>query len=318
MGIIMCNIGIDLGGTNIAAGIVDEKGKIIRKDSTPTKMPRSAEEIIKDMAILSLKLIEDAGISVNDVESIGIGTPGAANDATGIVEYSNNLDFHNVPMRTIMQKYIDKPVHIGNDANVAALGEAFAGAAKGVNDAVMITLGTGVGGGIIIDKKIYSGFNFYGGELGHMVIDKDGRACTCGRKGCWEAYSSATGLTVMTKEAMENDKNSLMWELCSGDINNAGAKTAFAAMKKGDKAGKEVVDMYIAYLACGLANIINIFQPEIIAIGGGVCNEGDYLTKPLEAAILQEVYTRSTTGSTQIKIAMLGNDAGIIGAAMQK
>jgi len=309
-------IGIDLGGTNIAAGIVDKEGKIIFKDSVPTKAERSAEEVIHDMAELAKKLVEKAGVSMDDIEWIGIGSPGSVNPKTGVIEYANNLNFRNVEMRKILQTYIDKPVYMGNDANVAALGEAYAGAAKGVDHAVMITLGTGLGGGIIIDKKIYCGFNFYGAELGHLVIEYNGRQCTCGRKGCWEAYSSATGLVNMTKEKMLEEKNSLMWEICGGDIERASGRTAFNAMKKGDKAAAQVVDMYISYLACGIASVINVFQPEVLCIGGGVSNEGDNLLKPLIEKVNKETYTKDGANSTKIKVATLGNDAGIVGAAM--
>ena len=183
----------------------------------------------------------------------------------------------------------------------------------------MITLGTGLGGGIIIDHKVYSGFNHAGGELGHMVIEVDGRPCTCGRKGCWEAYSSATALISMTKEKLiaNPDKTStIMWDMVEGDVEKVSGKTAFAAMKKGDKLGAEVVDTYIKYLASGITSIINLFQPEILCIGGGICNEGDYLIKPLVAQVNEEQYTRSALMKTELKVAALGNDAGIIGAAV--
>jgi glucokinase len=209
-----------------------------------------------------------------------------------------------------------KNIFVANDADAAAYGEAVAGAAKGVANSVMITLGTGVGGGIIIDGKIYSGFNHAGGELGHTVIEKGGRPCSCGRRGCWEAYSSATGLVRMTREKMNERPDSKMWALCDGSVENAGGKTAFKAARAGDEAGKEVVDSYISYLACGLTNMINIFQPEIISIGGGVCNEGDYLLSPVKEIVAKEVYTKeATTKQADIRIAKLGNDAGIIGAA---
>jgi glucokinase len=213
-----------------------------------------------------------------------------------------------------MREKIDKPCYVENDANAAAYGEFVAGAAKGANDAVCITLGTGVGGGIIINKKIYSGFNFAGAEIGHTVIDPNGPECTCGRKGCFEVFSSATGLVRMTKEAMLADKSSIMWKMNDED-GKVSARTAFNAMRAGDKAGKEVVDKYIRYLACGITNTINIFQPDILCIGGGVCNEGDPLLLPLKELVAKEVYTKNSAKNTEIVIAKLGNDAGIIGAA---
>lgn len=307
-------IGIDLGGTNIKAGVVNENYEIIAKATTKTLLPRPAEEICADMAKVSLEAVEQAGLTLDDIESVGIGTPGTANSATGIIEYSNNLGFLNLPVVEIMQKHINKPVYVENDANAAAYGEFVAGAAKGANDAVCITLGTGVGGGIIINGKIYSGFNFAGAEIGHTVVDPNGPECTCGRKGCFEVFSSATGLVRMTKEAMYEDKSSVMWQMNEAD-GKVSARTAFNAMRAGDRAGKAVVDKYIKYLALGITNTINIFQPDILCIGGGVCNEGDPLLLPLKEIVAKEVYTKNSAKNTEIVIAKLGNDAGIIGAA---
>ncbi len=312
----MYYVGIDLGGTNIAAGVVDENFNIIKKGSTPTLPNRDPELIIKDMGNLCMSLVNELGISVDDVEYAGIAAPGSINPETGVIEYSNNIPFLKFPIADILRKYFPvKTVYLENDANAAALGEAFGGAAKGKKISVMITLGTGVGGGVIIDGKIFSGFNYAGAELGHTVIEYNGRQCSCGRKGCFEAYSSATALVNMTKEKLAETKDTLMWEMCDGDINKANARIAFAAMKQGDKAGKEVVDMYISYLACGITNLINIFQPEVLLIGGGVCNEKDYLLKPLLELVDANQYTRDQSLKTKVKIAELGNDAGIVGAA---
>lgn len=308
-------VGIDLGGTNIVAGVVDEEYKILSKASVKTNCPRPAEEIMDDMAKVVFEAVEKSGLLLNDIEWVGVGAPGTANVETGIIEYANNLGFENVHMVEYLQKKINKPVHIENDANAAAYGEFLAGAAKGTKHAVCITLGTGVGGGIIIDGKIYSGFNFAGAELGHTVIEVDGVPCTCGRKGCFEAYSSATGLIRMTKEAMEADKSSKMWEMSKEEDGKVTARLAFDAMRAGDKSAKEVVDKYIKYLAIGIANTINIFQPEILCIGGGVCNEGDALLIPLKELVKKEVYSRNSGKNTEIVIAKLGNDAGTIGAA---
>lgn len=307
-------IGIDLGGTNIKAGVVNENYEIISKATCKTNLPRPAEDICADMAKVSLEAVEKAGLTVDDIECIGIGTPGIANSADGVIEYSNNLGFDNVPVVELMRKHIDKPVYVENDANAAAYGEFVAGAAKGANNAVAITLGTGVGGGIIVNGKIYSGSNFAGAEIGHMVIEVDGPQCTCGRKGCFEVFSSATGLIRMTKEAMEADKKSLMWEMSKED-DHISARLAFNAMRAGDKSATEVVNKYIKYLAAGITNTINIFQPDILCIGGGVCNEGDPLLVPMKELVAKEVYTRASKKNTQIVIASLGNDAGIIGAA---
>ena len=312
----MYYIGIDLGGTNIAVGIVDESFKIVKKGSTPTLVNRDPELIIADMGKLCLELLAETGIGLEEVVCAGIAAPGSVNPRTGIIEYANNLPFLRFPIADTLRKYLPvREVYLENDANAAALGEAVGGAAKGKRLSVMITLGTGVGGGVIIDGKIYSGFNYAGAELGHTVIEYNGRQCSCGRKGCFEAYASATALVSMTKEKLAACKDTLMWEMCGNDLNKADARIAFAAMKKGDRAGKEVVDMYISYLACGITNMINIFQPEVLLIGGGVCNEKDYLLKPLTEIVNADQYTRNQSVKTEIKIAALGNDAGIVGAA---
>jgi len=314
----MYYLGIDLGGTNIAIGLVNEKFEIILKDKVPTGASRPTSDIMDDMAALCKSLVERAGITFDDVEYAGIATPGSVDPKTGDVRYCNNIQMKNYPIAQELKNRIPlKKVLVENDANAAALAEAKAGAGKGYSDLVMVTLGTGVGGGIVIDGKLYSGFNYCGAELGHTVIELGGRPCTCGRLGCFEAYSSATGLINMTKEKMIESVDSLMWGLVNDDIHNVSGRTAFDASRKEDKAAKEVVDMYIKYLACGLANMINIFQPQVLCIGGGVCGEGDYLLKPLVKAIRRWEYgAANQTQFSQIKIAELGNDAGIIGAAV--
>ncbi len=308
-------VGIDLGGTNIVAGVVDEDYNIITKASVKTNRPRPAKEIADDMAKVAIQAVKDAKISMDQVEWIGIGTPGIANSKTGIIEYSNNLEFKDVPMVKYIQEHINKPVYIENDANAAAYGEYVAGAGKGHNSLVCITLGTGVGGGVVTDGKILTGFNFAGAELGHTVIEVDGVQCSCGRKGCFEAYASATGLIRMTKEAMELDKDSAMWKLVAERNNKVSARISYDAMRMGDKSATKVVDKFVKYLSAGLTNVINTFQPEILCIGGGVCNEGDALLLPVRELVAKEVYTRNSPKNTEIVIAKLGNDAGIIGAA---
>ena len=310
-------VGIDLGGTNIVAGVVDENYKIIAKASTKTNCPRPEKEIAEDMAKMAVEAVKNSDLTLDDIEWIGIGTPGIANSSTGIIEYSNNLGFKDTPMVKYITEFIgrkDTPVFIENDANAAAYGEYVAGAAKGAKNAVCITLGTGVGGGIIIDGKIYAGSNFAGAEIGHTVIEVDGAQCSCGRKGCFEAYSSATGLIRMSKEAMEQFPDSIMNKMAD-EKGKVTARTSFDAMRAGDKAAKDVVDKYIKYLAAGITNTINIFQPDVLCIGGGVCNEGDPLLLPVKELVKKEVYTRNSPKNCEIVIAKLGNDAGIIGAA---
>ncbi len=303
-------IGIDLGGTNIVAGVVNENYEIISKASVKTNLPRPEQEIAADIIKVSKQAVENAGITMDQIEWVGMGTPGIANSETGIIEYSNNLGFVNTPMVKYLEEGLGKPAFIENDANAAAYGEYVAGAAKGAKNAVCITLGTGVGGGIIIDGKIYCGSNFGGAEIGHTVISVDGPQCTCGRKGCFEVYSSATGLIRMTKEAIAENPDSMM----SAEEKISG-RTAFDYMRKGDKVAKGVVDKYIKYLAAGITNTINIFQPDVLCIGGGVCNEGDPLLLPMKEIVARENYTRNSPKNAEIVIAKLGNDAGIIGAA---
>lgn len=307
-------IGIDLGGTNIKAGVVDEKYHIVAETKCKTRLPRPSEEIILDIARMAKEAVEKAGLTMDDILYVGIGSPGTANPQTGIVEYSCNLRFENVDIRSELKGLLGKDVYIENDANAAAYGEALAGAAKGSQSCVCITLGTGVGGGIIINGRIYGGFNFAGAELGHIVIMVDGEQCTCGRQGCWETYASATALIHQTRRAMVNHPDSAMWKVAD-DLDKVDGRTAFEAMRLGDAAAKQVVDTYIKYIACGLINVINIFQPEVLCIGGGICKEGDALLKPLQKQIEIERYSKYSTHQTRLCVAALGNDAGIIGAA---
>jgi len=309
-------IGIDLGGTNIVAGIVDENGKILVKEKAKTNLPRPAEAVIDDMILVSKKAVASAGLTMDQIESVGVGTPGTANKKTGIVEYSNNLAWQDVPLVDMLKKGLNKTIYIENDANAAAFGEYLAGAGKGYNSLVAITLGTGVGGGVITDGKILTGFSYAGAELGHTVIVAHGKRCTCGREGCFEAYASATGLINLTKEAMRRDKYSAMWDICDADLNKVNGKTAFDGMRVNDQTAKKVVDLYIDYLGIGVANMINIFQPEVLCIGGGICKEGDNLIKPLLEKVIPQTYARKEENRTKIVVAALGNDAGVIGAAL--
>ena len=313
-------LGIDLGGTNIAIGLCNENLEIIDKDSVPTKAERPGEEIVRDMAALCSTLVERNNLTAKDILRVGIAAPGSIDDVNGIVEYSNNIKMENFPIVDIFQKYFPaERVYIANDANAAALAEDLAGAAKGANVSLMLTLGTGVGGGVIMNHKIYAGSANSGGtELGHTVICAGGRQCSCGRRGCLEAYASATALTKMTKEKMEELSlkgiPSKLFEVAEKE-GKVSARTAFDAMRLGDDYAKKIVDDYIFYLAEGVTNMINIFQPDILTIGGGVCNEKDYLMVPLLRHVEREQYTRDNKNKTKVMIAALKNDAGIIGAA---
>ena len=311
-------LGIDVGGTNIAVGIVDENDKIVAKVSNKTPVPCTEDVFCDCVAKTAYEAMEKAGVTLADLPWIGLGCPGTINRATGVVEFSNNLGYSNFPVKKMLEERFEgKEVIIENDANAAAYGEYQAGALKGADNAVAITLGTGVGSGIIIDHKIYAGNNFAAGEMGHHVIVFNGRQCTCGRKGCWERYASATGLIITTKEAMEKaDKDAPIWKLVDGDINRVSGRTAFDAMRAGDPVGQAVVDEYIAYLGCGIVNVINTFQPDILCIGGGICNEGETLLAPLREYVEKEQYAMNSSKKTVMCRAELGNDAGIIGAAL--
>lgn len=311
----MLRLGIDLGGTNIVAGVVDEDYKIIATNKVKTNLPRPSEEIVDDIAKVSIEAAKAAGVNIKDIAAVGIGTPGSINPKTGIVTYSNNLGFYDLPLGDMLRERLGTDLFLENDANAAAYGEYIAGAGRGTKNFIAVTLGTGVGGGIIIDGKLYSGSNYAGGELGHTVIQMNGEACTCGRLGCYEAYASATALIRQTKQAMIRFPESAMWQLCDGKLENASGKTAFNAMRNGDEAGKAVVDNYIGFVAVGLANIINTFQPDVICIGGGISKEGETLIAPIREIISGENYARNIPVKTVIKAADLGNDAGIIGAA---
>ena len=313
----MYRVGIDLGGTNIAIGIVDETGKMIYKNSTPTlNNERTSEELVEAMAKFAIQVVEEAGLTMDDIKSVGIGSPGTPDAKNGILLYANNLRMFNVPMRAIMQRFIDKPIYIGNDANCAALGEVVAGGAKDTECAIMITLGTGVGGGIVINNKIYDGFNNAGGELGHFVMVVDGEYCTCGRNGCFEAYASATALINQTVKAAKEHPESMIHSLVDGDLSKVTGKTVFDAMHAGDATAKAVVDNYIRYLGEGVVSLINIFQPEVFLIGGGICAQKEALFGPLNEMAKKYAYSKDEYKLTKIMPAVLGNDAGIIGAAM--
>jgi glucokinase len=317
----MYRIGIDLGGTNIAAGIVNDNFEIICKASIPTGAERTGAEIAADMAGICHTVCREAGIDPSEIASVGIASPGIANHDAGIIEYCCNIpSFNQFPIcDAVKAGFPVENVFVENDANAAAWGEVVAGSAKGTQDSVMITLGTGVGGGIIIGGKVISGFNYAGAELGHIVIEVDGAQCGCGRKGCWEAYSSATALIRMTREKLAEceaqGRKTLMTEIVE-KAGKVSGRTAFDAKRAGDEAGAEVVAKYVHYLAQGLANIVNIFQPEVLSIGGGISNEGDYLLDMLIPMVRAEVYGQGIVKGTDIRIATLRNDAGIIGGAV--
>ena len=305
-------VGIDLGGTFIKGGIVDDLGNIIYEDKAPTESEKGAEKVAENIAALVQKLLKKVGLGTDDVEGIGMGVPGMIDSKKGNVIYSNNLAWKDFNIGPKVSDLTGLRVKIANDANVAALGEVKFGVAKGYDSAILLTLGTGVGGGIVVDGVLIEGNKSAGAELGHSVIVEGGEQCTCGRKGCLEAYASATAIIRDTKRAMQADKNSKMWEI--GSLDNVTGKTAFD-YKDIDGAAKEVVDRYIANLACGITNFANIFRPEVVILGGGVCAQGDALVKPLQELLNKELFAGELGPQVPIVIAELGNLAGLLGGA---
>ena len=265
------------------------------------------------MAECAFLAAQKAGIPFEKVESVGIGCPGSIDIKKGEIEYSNNLNFYNAPIVSYMEKKLKKKIYIENDANAAAWGEYLIGSGQGGDSMVMITLGTGVGGGIIMDGKLQSGAFGKGGELGHMVIVVDGEDCNCGRKGCLEAYASATALVRQTKRAMLEHPESELWKTVEGNINAVNGTTPF---KTHDEVAQKVVDTYLGYLAEGVLDIVNLLQPRVVCIGGGISHEGEKILEPLKKAIKERSYARLSENQTEVTLASLGNDAGIVGAAL--
>ena len=311
----MVYVGIDLGGTSIKAGLVDEQGKILCKATCPTLVERGARPVVDDMAKLSLEVIEKGGYTLDDVKAIGIGLPGIQDPRTGIVPFCTNLYWHEVPVIEWMQETIKKPIYIGNDATVAGLAESVAGVSAGIENSVFLTLGTGVGGGIVLGGRVYSGTNGVGSELGHMITVIDGELCTCGNRGCWERYASATALIRMGREAAEKHPESLIAASVNGRLDDIDAKTVIDAAKAGDDAASEVFERYVYYLCAGLVNIINFIDPEVIVLGGGVSHAGQFLLDAVNRRLPSMVFYK-TMPYARVALATLGNDAGIIGAAM--
>ena len=307
-------IGVDLGGTNIKIGIVDiETAQILVSSSVPTKAPRPAEDIAVDIFNLSKKLLCEINLDLSEIMWVGVASPGIVKNGTVIT--ATNLAWRNVPFGMILSRMIGKEVHLANDANAAAYAEALAGVGKGKSTLAILTLGTGVGGGLVINGRIFEGFNGFAAEMGHMVINADGRECGCGKRGCLEAYCSATAIVKESRRVMSLYKDSLMWKLCDFDIDNLNAKIPFDAKEMSDIAATKVVDDFIDNLAVGISNVINVFQPSVLCIGGGVSSQGDALMIPLRDRV--ERYSFGfAEGRTKLYTAKFKNDAGIIGASL--
>jgi len=302
-----------VGGTNLKAGLSDGSG-LVAVERIPLRW-ESPEKFAGDLTALALALTAKAGIGQDQVASIGVGVPGQVDSRTGTIVRTVNIPIRNLPLAALLKSRWDVPVYLGNDADCAALGEYQHFAGEGMESLILVTLGTGIGTGIILGGKILRGVNGCGGEGGHMVIRQNGVPCTCGRKGCWERYASASGLIRMTREAMADCPDSVMWSV--GSQEQADGRTAFEAAKKGDKAGLRVVEEYIGCLAEGITNLVNLMQPDVICIGGGVSNEDDaYLLHPLQEQVARLRFDQMAERHTLITKARLGNDAGMLGAAL--
>jgi glucokinase len=310
----MYDIGIDVGGTGIAAGLVDNECRIVAGKSIATDRWLTAESMAGTLTELVRELMEESGVHLSAVRTIGVGVPGTANCETGRIEYANNLPFCQGNLRELLQMRFSKKVYFENDANAAAWGEYLVLGKKPASF-LMVTLGTGVGGGIIQDGRILRGVNYAAGELGHMTIHYNGIPCNCGRRGCLEAYTSAEALIARTRNAMEKKRDSLLWGLCHENPENMNAKLVFDAYRQGDETAAKVIGEYADFLSEGLANIINILQPEVLCIGGGISRSGDILLPLLRERVSGMIYSRDSEKNTELRVARLDNDAGIIGAA---
>lgn len=308
-------IGIDIGGTDTKVGLVDAHQKIIDFLTLSTGSGRKAEKIIADIGMAALGLLEKNEIPVDQCTGVGIGVPGTVDRKKGIVVYSNNMKWENVPLALEIQKILPLPAEIANDADCAVLGEVYAGGGKGYENVVMLTLGTGVGGGVVIDGRLFDGKLAGGSELGHMVVCAGGEPCSCGRRGCLEAYASATALVRDAKRAMEADADSVLWKLCSGNKEEMNAKMVFEAAEKEDSSAVHVIDSYVEHLSTGIVNIVNIFRPEVFLLGGGVSGQGRKLTDRIHRYLAEYCYAGNRGEIPEVKPAELGNCAGMIGAA---
>lgn len=311
----MYRIGIDLGGTNIVAGLVDEHLLIVDKCSVKTNVPRPIESIVQDMVQMVHTLMARNALNEADIASVGVGVPCTANPENGYMEDANNLGFEDVPFLTLFAEKLPCPVYFDNDANVAAWGEYQTGNYEG-DSFLMVTIGTGIGGGIILNGRLWPGINGAAAEFGHMTIRYDGVPCNCGRRGCFEALASANALISQAKEQMTEHPESLLWDLCGGEMEIVEAKTVFDGASAGDETAVALLDVYTTYLAEGITNLINIFQPAVLCIGGGVSKAGDALLLPLRKKVKERIYSKNSKRNTRIALAKLDNDAGVLGAAL--
>lgn len=311
----MVYVGFDVGGTGVQVGVVNEKGEILCKGNMVTRTDIPVTEQIKAMADCALDTIARSGYTLDDVKSLGAGLPGVVDPRTGHIAFCPNLGWQDVDFAGEMRKHIDKPVLMDNDATVAALAENVAGVSAGAHSSVFLTLGTGVGGGIVLGGKVWSGAHGIGSEIGHMVIELDGKLCNCGNRGCLERYCSATAIILAAREAIGQYHNSAILAKAEGDPMKINAKMVFDAAKEGDELGMLLFRDYVKALAHGIVGIINVIDPEVIALGGGVSRAGAFLLDALREEVARLVLYKSMPYA-RIELAKLGPDAGIIGAAM--
>lgn len=308
-------VGIDLGGTAVKIGIVDASYEILAQTSIPTNAGRPYEQVIADIGETAAELLAQNGYAMTDCLGAGVGSPGTIDSGEGLVLYSNNIRWNHVPLADELKRYLPVPIFVQNDANCAVFGEVLKGAGKGYRNVVFLTLGTGVGGGIVIDGKIFEGGHPGGAELGHIKYGAERRKCTCGRYDCLEAYASATALVNDAKKMAVQHPESMLWGLCGHDLENMNAKMPFDAAEAGDGCGKMLVESYIQYLADGITDLANIFRPDIIVLGGGVCAQGERLTEPINRYLQENCFGSAVAYVPKVVIAKNGNHTGLIGAA---
>lgn len=311
----MLRIGLDIGGTGIQIGVVDEEGRILEKGAIATRTDLPFEEQIAQMAACATETLRRSGHTMDEVQSIGAGVPGVADNRAGRVVFCANMNWNDVPFREEFQKHIDKPVFIDNDATVAGLAESVAGVSANTSSSVFITLGTGVGGGIVIGGKVWSGAHGVGSEIGHITFELDGEPCTCGNYGCLERYCSATAIIRMAREQVLRHPTSLIMKMADNDPDRINAKIVFDAAREGDETAVKLFRRYVRYLSLGIVTVINFFDPEVIALGGGVSKAGDFLLDAIREEVPRHILYKNLPYA-RIELARLGSDAGIIGAAM--
>ncbi len=306
-------IGIDLGGMSAKAALL-ANGALAGKSRVETSATSSPEQTAIALVKLAMEAAAKANVPFEKVNAIGIGSPGVVDSANGVIVNWSNFGWRDVPLAALIKQYSGKPAFVTNDANAAALGEAKFGAGTRFSSSILITLGTGVGGGIILDGKLFEGYRSAGAEIGHTVIRMGGDLCTCGRKGCFERYASATALIKRTREEMSAHPDSAMWQLAES-LDKVDGRTAFDGARKGDRAAQRVLADYIAALGDGIANFVNILRPQAVILGGGVSAEGEALLAPLREYVLPRLYVSDSYAPFELLCASLGNDAGLYGAA---